>query len=98
MYRSGSRVSGLLVGREQLLELTLVVLIKSFQVVDLILVRFLLALGIVFVLLHDVHDFFFEAHDFALKLLAGLSELSDVCLHLVFLLLGHEGLAHAVGY
>ena len=58
----------------------------------------LLSLIIIFVFLYDVDDFILEASDLTLELLTGLSELSDVCLHLIFLLLGHECFPHSIGY
>ena len=59
---------------------------------------FLLSLIIIFVFLHDVDNFLVKARDFALQFLASLSQLCDVCLHLIFLLLCHQGLSHAVSY
>ena len=83
---------------EQLLELPLIILVQCFKVVDLILVGFLLSLRIIFILLYDINDFLFEAGDFTLEFLASLSQLGDISLHLILLLLGHQCFPHSVSY
>ena len=89
-------LSLVLVGGQELLQLALVVLVKSLQVLDLILVGLLLSGSLFFVLLDDVDDLLVQAGDFVLKLIVGLSKLSDIGLHFIFLLLSHQGFSHAV--
>ena len=56
----------------------------------------LVASRIIGILFGDVDDLLVQSGHFILEVLAGLSKLRDVGLHLVLLLLSHESLAHSV--
>ena len=78
-------------------ELLLVVEVQVHQIPNLLLVGLLVACRIISVFLRNVDDLLIKARDFVLKVLTGLSELRNVCLHLILLLLSHERFSHTVG-
>ena len=81
---------------EQLLKLRFVILVKGLQILNLVLMGLLVTLSVLFILLSNVNDFFVKSFYLLFKLVVGCSQLLDVGLHLVFLLLGHQRLSHAV--
>ena len=58
---------------------------------------FLFTLGQLSVLADDLLNLLLQCLDVLIVLLAGSLQITDVLLHLIFALLSHEGLAHAVG-
>ena len=85
-----------LVGGQELLELALVILVKGLQVLDLVLVGLLLARSLLLILLDNVDDFLLQPLNLIFKFVISLSQLGDIGLHFIFLLLGHESFPHAV--
>ena len=81
---------------EQLLKFRFVILVKGLQILNLVLVGLLVPLSVLLILLGNVNDFLVQSFDLLFKLVVGGSQLLDVGLHLVFLLLGHQRLSHAV--
>ena len=81
---------------QQLLQFLLVIFVKIVEVVDLIVVGLLFALGKLCVFADDLLDLFLECLDVLVVLFASSLEIADVLLHLIFSLLSHKSLAHTV--
>ena len=83
--------------RQKLLEFSLVVLVKSFQVVDLISMSFVFFFNIFLFFLENINEFLILSCNFIFEFIASLSKLSNVGLHFIFLLLGHKSFSHSIG-
>lgn len=95
MYKLTRFSLGLVRGQEPF-ELTLIILVEGFEIFNLVFVRLLIPLSILFVSLDDVDNFLVKACNFIFKLFAGLSELGDISLHLILFLFRHQCFSHTV--
>ena len=81
---------------QQLLQFLLVIFVKIVEIVDLIVVGLLFALGKLCVFADDLLDLLLECLDVLVVLFACSLEVADVLLHLIFSLLSHKSLAHSI--
>lgn len=81
---------------QQLLQFLLVIFVKIVEIVDLIVVGLLFALGKLCVFADDLLDLLLECLDVLVVLFACSLEIADVLLHLIFSLLSHKSLAHSI--
>ena len=91
------KCSSLLRGREKCLQLLFVVMVEVVKILNLVFVGLLFPLSRLLILPDDLFDLLLEVRDVLVVLPARRFQVSDVLGHLVLALLGHEGLAHAVG-
>ena len=71
-------------------------MVKVVKILNLVFMGLLLSLSCLLVLPDDLFDLFLEVSDVLVVLSACCLQVGDVLSHLVFALLGHQGLTHAV--
>ena len=72
-------------------------MVKVVKILNLIFMSLFLPLSCLFVLPDDLFDLFLEVSDVLIVLSACRLQVRDVLCHLVFALLRHQGLTHAIG-
>ena len=72
-------------------------MVKVVKILNLVFMGLFLSLSCLLVLSDDLFDLFLEVSDVLVVLSACRLQVGDVLSHLVFALLGHQGLTHAVG-
>ena len=72
-------------------------MVKVVKILNLVFMGLFLSLSCLLVLPDDLFDLFLEVSDVLVVLSACCLQVGDVLGHLVFALLGHQGLTHAVG-
>ena len=92
------RFHSLLRSGQQFFQLLLVVFVEVVQIVNLVIVSLLLALGQLSIFAHDLFDLLLQRLDVLVVFLARALQITDVRLHLALALLSHQCLAHAIGY